>query len=81
MSPKVSFLLFGLIATETVAVDKGIGLIIKNVSPSSNQAALNFLSGNMILEGLACSAMATAIPGLTKLECTSFNYSISKIVA
>ena len=81
MSAQVSFLLFGLIVTKTVAVDQGIGLIIENVSPSSHRAALNFLSGNMILEGLACSAMATAIPGLTKLECTSFNYSISKIAA
>ena len=73
MSAQASLLLFGLIATKTVAIDQGIGLIIENVSLSSHQVASNIVSGNMILEGLACSAMATAIPGLTKLECTSFN--------
>ena len=73
MSVQVSFLLLSFIATMILAVGQGIGLTIANVSPSSNRAAFEFGTDSITLEGLACSAMAVAIPGLTQLKCTSCN--------
>ena len=73
MFAQVSLLLFSSIATVIVAVERDIAPAIENLGKLSDQAALDFNDGNTILEGLACSAMAVAIPGLTKLRCTSCN--------
>ena len=73
MSAKVFLLFFSFIATIIVAIELGTGLTVENLSQSLHQGALEFRSDNMILEGLACSAMAVATPGLTQLKCTSCN--------
>ena len=73
MFAQVCLLLFSSIATVIVAVERDIVPAIENLTKLSDQAALDFNDGNIILEGLACSAMAVAIPGLTKLRCTSCN--------
>ena len=73
MFAQVSLLLFSFIAAVTVAVEGDIVPAIENLTKLSDRAALDFDDGNIILEGLACSAMAVAMPGLTKLRCTSCN--------
>ena len=73
MFAHLSLVLFSSIATVIVAVERDIVPAIENLTKLSDQDALDFKDGNIILEGLACSAMAVAIPGLTKLRCTSCN--------
>jgi hypothetical protein len=66
MFAQVSLLLFSFVATVIVAFEGDIVPAIENLTKLSD-----FDDGNIILEGLACSAMAVAMPGLTKLRCTS----------
>jgi hypothetical protein len=73
MFAQVSLLLFSFVAIVIVAVEGDIVPAIENLTKLSDKAALDFNDGNIILEGVACAAMAVAIPGLTKLRCTSCN--------
>jgi hypothetical protein len=73
MFAQVSLLLFSFVATVIVAVERDIVPATENLTKLSDTAALDFNDGNIILEGLACSAMAVAMPMLTKLRCTSCN--------
>ena len=74
MSAQLSLLLLSFTATPTalLALQQGTGLTVECGSSSHSQGAFKLGSESMMLEGLACSAMAVAIPGLTQLTCTSY---------